>query len=241
MNSLTQWMDRTWYPSYTDRWDDDVFRGWVLDYLRADFQVLDLGAGAGVVEQMNFKGRAARICGVDLDPRVLSNPLLSEAKIGDAASIPYGDSEFDLVYSDNVLEHLADPEQVFREVNRVLKRGGIFLFKTPNVSHYMPLIARMTPHWFHEVIAQWRGRAASDTFPTRYRANTKRAIELLSRNGGFSIDKLERMEGRPEYLRMSPVTYPMGLIYERIVNCSDWFSCFRILLIGALRKEMAAK
>ncbi|MEI2780661.1 MAG: hypothetical protein V9H25_05130 [Candidatus Competibacter sp.] len=41
---------------------------------------------------------------------------------------------------------------VFREVARVLKRGGVFLFKTPNKTHYMPTIARLTPHRFHQFV-----------------------------------------------------------------------------------------
>jgi len=36
---------------------------------------LDLGAGAGIVSQMNFKGIASRVCGIDPDERVLSNPI----------------------------------------------------------------------------------------------------------------------------------------------------------------------
>ena len=30
---------------------------------------------------MNFRGLAARVCGVDLDPRVVDNPMLDEGKI----------------------------------------------------------------------------------------------------------------------------------------------------------------
>jgi hypothetical protein len=54
----------------------------------------------------------------------------------------------------------------------VLKPTGILLFKTPNALHYMPLIARMTPHGFHRFVNKLRGRATIDTFPTRYRVNT---------------------------------------------------------------------
>ena len=56
---------------------------------------------------MNFRGLAARVCGVDLDPRVVDNPMLDEGKIADAGGIPYPDAAFDLVFADNVLEHLS--------------------------------------------------------------------------------------------------------------------------------------
>jgi SAM-dependent methyltransferase len=84
--------------------------------------------------QMNFRGLAARVCGVDLDPRVVDNPALDEGRVANADRIPYENERFDVVFSDNVLEHLDEPLSVFREVARVLKPGGRFLFKTPKVA-----------------------------------------------------------------------------------------------------------
>ena len=99
-----------------------------------------------------------------------TNPFLDEGRVSDASEIPYDSHQFDIVFSDNVLEHLEQPLDVFSEVARVLKPGGIFLFKTPNKWHYMPTIARLTPHRFHQFVNKIRGRAEADTFPTRYRA-----------------------------------------------------------------------
>ena len=63
-----------------------------------------------------------------------------QGKIGMEESIPYANETFDLVFSDNVVEHLSDPNAVLNEVRRVLKPGGLFFAKTPNKKHYMPLI-----------------------------------------------------------------------------------------------------
>lgn len=167
---------------------------------------------------MNFKGLAASVCGVDLDPRVVENPMLDEGRVANADRIPYEDSRFDVVFSDNVLEHLDNPLQVFREVERVLKPGGVFLFKTPNKWHYMPTIARLTPHGFHQYVNRLRGRAEVDTFPTRYRANCLGDVQRLAADSGLVVDRVERIEGRPEYLRMTWPTYLVGMVYERFVN-----------------------
>lgn len=125
---------------------------------------------------------------------------------------------------------------MYREVARVLKPGGVLLFKTPNKWHYMPTIARMTPHGFHQFVNRLRGRAEVDTFPTRYRTNTKGDVQRLAAAAGFTVESVELIEGRPEYLRMTWPTYLVGSLYERIVNATNYLAPFRILLVGTLRK-----
>lgn len=238
MGTVTHWMDQTFYKTYEKNWDDLLFRERVLSHIKPDSVVLDLGAGAGIVTQMHFKGLARRVCGVDLDPRVVNNPMLDEGRVSDAGEIPYEDGVFDVVFSDNVFEHLEAPLQVYKEVARVLKPGGVLLFKTPNKLHYMPTIARMTPHGFHQFVNRLRGRAEVDTFPTQYRSNTKGDVERLAEQAALQVETIERIEGRPEYLRMTWLTYLAGMLYERVVNATSLLAPFRILLVGTLRKPV---
>jgi SAM-dependent methyltransferase len=238
MTSLVRVIDATFYPDADRNWDDSLFRERILSSITTKSVVLDLGAGAGIVCQMNFKGLVARVCGVDLDPRVIDNSFLDEGRVADAGTIPYKDGVFDVVFADNVLEHLPCPVAVFIEIRRVLKPGGIFLFKTPNKWHYMPLIARLTPHRFHQWVNRLRGRAVADTFPTMYLANTTGKVKRLARESGLEIVNIQRVEGRPEYLRMTWLTYVVGLCYERLVNSTNLLSPFRVLLIGQLRKTI---
>lgn len=238
---MVRWLDRMFYPDVEDSWDDRRFRDFVLKHLDKDCTLLDLGAGAGIVSEMNFRGRAAHVCGLDPDPRVLENPYLDEAKVGLGERIPWPDACFDVVIADNVLEHLSVPEAVFGEASRVLKPGGKFLFKTPNKTHYMPLIARMTPHGFHRYYNKLRGRASEDTFPTLYRANSRRDIAALAAKVSLHPAELKIIESRPEYLRVSAVTYLGGIAYERLVNSTDLLERFRILLMGSLEKRTSAE
>lgn len=240
MPALTTWLDRRLYPNHAKNWDDRLFRERILIYLKPDSAVLDVGAGAGIVSEMHFRGQVARICGIDLDPRVATNPMLDEGRVADAGHIPYDDNVFDVAFADNVMEHLADPIEVFQEIHRVLKPNGVLLFKTPNKWHYMPTIARLTPHGFHRFINKLRGRAEVDTFPTLYRANTAARVAQLSAQSGFRVENIMRVEGRPEYLRISPVTYVLGFLYERLVNSTEILAMFRILLIAELRKGQGA-
>lgn len=236
MTGLVRIIDDAMYPDFSNNWDDRIFRQRIIDRLNPASHLLDLGAGAGIVEQMDFRGMAARICGVDLDARVVQNPMLDEGKVADAGGIPYPDSVFDIVFADNVVEHLSEPGRVFSEVWRVLKPGGTFLFKTPNKFHYMPAIARMTPHRFHQFVNRCRGRKEVDTFPTLYRANSARAVRRIALDCNFRIDQIERIEGRPEYMRVAWPLYLAGAAYERLVNSAQIFAPFRVVLIAQLRK-----
>lgn len=229
-------LDRKFYAGLDKNWDDAIFRGRILEYLRSDQRLLDLGAGAGIVRYMDFRGKAAHICGVDLDTRVEENPYLDEGRIAAGESIPYEDDRFDVVVSDNVLEHLDRPRQVFAEVRRVLKPGGLFFAKTPNRWHYVAMIARLTPLAFHRWVNRRRGRAGEDTFPTCYRANSRAQLERLGEQVGLELQSYETFESRPEYLRMSLPTYLGGIAYEKLVNASNLGAPFRAVVVSRFQK-----
>jgi SAM-dependent methyltransferase len=54
----------------------------------------------------------------------------------------FDDDSFDLVITQDVLEHVLDPVRGFREVARTLKRGGAHIFTTPLVNRDKPSQAR---------------------------------------------------------------------------------------------------
>jgi methylase of polypeptide subunit release factors len=62
MSTLIVCIDRALYPSFESNWDDQLFRERILAHLRSDLIVLDLGTGAGIIAQMNFR----QSCGANL-------------------------------------------------------------------------------------------------------------------------------------------------------------------------------
>lgn len=235
MGKAIRYIDRKLYPTSGRGWDEQALAERVLRRLRTGMLVLDLGAGAGIVEDVNLQERAT-VHGIDLDPRVKDNPGLHAAVMGDASALPFRDESYDLVLADNLLEHLIHPEMVFAEVTRVLKRDGSFLVKTPNRYHYVTLISRLTNQRFHRWVVSLRGRKSEDTFRTLYRANSTKELRMLATKTGLVVEDIDLIEGRPEYCRIFPPLYVLGALYERIVNATSLFSTFRILLIGDFRK-----
>lgn len=234
--SLVERLDHRFYPDVESHWDDRLLRARILQSLRANHQILDLGAGAGIVEAMNFRPLCAHVVGIDPDASVFRNPHLDDAHLGVAEQLPFEDGSFDLVVCDNVLEHLSAPGLAFAEVARVLRSGGLFFGKTPSLTHYVPTFARMTPTRFHRWFNARRGRRETDTFPTRYRANTAARIRELASGPGLAVRSIEFFEDRPEYLRVSALTYPFGIAYERLVNRFKALARFRAVIVAILEK-----
>lgn len=101
--------------------------------------LLDIGCGGGFLSE-EFAKDGFRVCGVDPSPKSINaakehatiNNLDIEYFVACGESLPFSDSSFDIVACCDVLEHVNDPSMVIREVSRVLKKGGIFLFDTVN-------------------------------------------------------------------------------------------------------------
>lgn len=233
--SVKAWQDYL-YPSESRIDAQREFLSELEHHLQPHQHVLDLGAGAGELCRYELKGRVKRLVGIDLDPRVTSNPLLDEGVIGDLCQLPFPDQSFDVAFAIYVLEHIAEPDRFIAEVSRVLKPGGTFLCLTPNRFHYVSLIASLTPHSFHEWINKRRGRDEEDTFPTCYRLNTRRSLTRHFSHVGCRPVSLNLIETQPNYLMFSTPTLLVGAAYERLVNSTKLLTDLRVNIIGAFRK-----
>jgi ubiquinone biosynthesis O-methyltransferase len=104
-----------------------------------DKDVLDLGCGGGFMA-VALAERGARVTGVDPSRRAIASALRAAERrsvpiaccVGRGESVPVHDDAFDIVVCVDVLEHVGDIDRVIREVRRVLRPGGLFLFDTIN-------------------------------------------------------------------------------------------------------------
>jgi SAM-dependent methyltransferase len=234
---LVHLLDKIFYPNSKDNWDDKIFRKEILLEIKTNYNILEIGAGSGRILEMNFKGKCKKVFGVDIDKRVLENDLIDEAYLGLADSMPYfEDNFFDLIYCNNVLEHVELPHLFYKEISRVLKSGGIFMAKTPNKYHYVPIIASITPIGFHKFYNKLRGREYDDTFPTFYRANSKIKYKEFAENNEMKLVSIKFFAGQPMYLRIFFLTYIVGIFYERLVNFFNW-DCLKTIVISKMKKK----
>jgi SAM-dependent methyltransferase len=99
---------------------------------------LDLGCGDGKLAKIltELIGGGREFVGVDIDfeetAQARKSGIYKVVHTCPADAIPEKDSTFDFVFSNSVLEHIEDIEGVIREVARILKDNGIFIFTVPN-------------------------------------------------------------------------------------------------------------
>ena len=104
--------------------------------ISGESRVLEVGSGAhGLIFGLGNE------LGIGIDPLATHYKQLfpvwqknaqTIAAIGE--KLPFSDSSFDVVLSDNVIDHAENPVAILQEITRVLKPSGLFYF-TVNVHH----------------------------------------------------------------------------------------------------------
>ena len=101
-------------------------------------RALEIGCGQGFgMEIILRRFGATRVFGIDLDPemiararrRILPYADRAEVALGSATALPAADESFDAVFDFGVIHHVPAWEDAIREIRRILKPGGVFVFE----------------------------------------------------------------------------------------------------------------
>ena len=97
-------------------------------------KILDFGCGTGIYTKTLVE-KGAKVKGFDISEEMLSIAKKNNSKLdlrrGSGYSIPF-EEKFDIVLASLVVHYLKDWDQMLKEVSRVLKKGGYFVFSTGN-------------------------------------------------------------------------------------------------------------
>jgi SAM-dependent methyltransferase len=179
------------------------------------------------------------VTGLDIDPDVKNNRWLAHAFVFTGGRMPFADQSFDACCSNYVLEHVENPVEHFKEVARVLRPGGVYCFRTPNLFHYVYMSARLMPHSMHLLLAnrlRALGQDAHDPYPTWFRSNTPGRLAKLCRAAGLEPPSISLIEPEPAYGRAHALLFYPMMAYERIVNLSNALARFRVTMLVATCK-----
>jgi SAM-dependent methyltransferase len=176
-----------------------------------DIRILDFGCGGGqLVYYLYFSGYK-RAYGVDVAPQIENVLFARKLGIGevlffeyDRKTLPFKDESFDLVVSEQVMEHVFDIEGYYRETARVLRNGGLAYLSFPH---------RLIPYDSHS--KTW----FIHLFPERIR---RRLYKLLGRDPIYLAKILNfRMLGYHKKIASRYFTQVLDETKERLIAFDD--------------------
>ena len=210
------------------------FQRWIAARVTPASRVLDLGCGrGGVVERLGTTGEWS---GCDPDWCSLKEHRTTGLWRSQAFSerLPFADATFDIVIASWVLEHLPQPVKTWGEIARVLRPGGRFFFLTPNRRHLIPhlgaWLARIRTLQAPLVTAIYR-RAAADTFPVYYQANTFAALEYLGVETSLRLVQMEWVDD-PSYFGWTESSFTIAACLALLLPAT-----WRVHLVGEWMKD----
>jgi|LakMenEpi04Sep11_1017361.scaffolds.fasta_scaffold02368_1 SAM-dependent methyltransferase len=179
----------------------------VQNQIDSNMCLVDIGAGASPYYYLFFR-KVAEYIAVDLEGGL---PLCESRDIrqvvGSAERIPLGDSIAHVVLSNQVLEHVDDPDKAVREAYRLLKPCGKFIGSVPHVS---PVHLE----------------------PCDYRRYTDYGIEQLLKSNGFSNIKISLSGG--VYSASALMIAMDWMLTSRDDSKPQGFSLYRALLFAPI-------
>jgi SAM-dependent methyltransferase len=135
----------------------------VTRHFDSSAELLDVGCGTGWLAD-HFE----RYTGVDASADAVAEAVRRGRNVRQAdvdERLPFEDSQFDAVILKDLLEHVADPVALVREVRRVLRPGGRVFASSPDAQRWV-----------------W------DDY-THRRPFTRKAFRLLFRDQGFELEQ----------------------------------------------------
>jgi SAM-dependent methyltransferase len=215
---------------------EKYFGDWEHPYRRFEREVdarigpgctlLDIGCGRTAPVLQKYRRRGLNLIGIDCVefPTSIEGVELHNA---DITSTALPSSTVDVAMARSVIEHVSDPLGAYREIYRILKPGGHFIFLTANFWDYASLIAHALPNRWHPKIVQIvEGREPEDVFPTMYRSNTRRKIHMLAQQSGLKVAQFEYLGQYPSYFMFSAPLFILATAYEKTLAR---FQCLHFL------------
>ena len=136
-----------------------------------------------------------------------------EVVLSDGHKLPFEDNSFDGCFCNTVLEHVRDPEQIVKEINRVLKPGGKVIISIP---------------FLQEVHAD----------PEDYQRYTPYGLVHLLKKNGFKIGKVHCDYGAMnvlEYLLLGSVVWRLRIGFKKNFPFGYVYVCVLLLMFGLMK------
>jgi SAM-dependent methyltransferase len=188
-------------------------------------RLLDLGCGdGGLTVELGRAAGAPELHGIELVPRFAEQAATRGVQVEQAdlgARFPYPDGHFDIVHSNQVIEHMPDTDHFIRESRRVLASSGLLVCSTNNLASWHNIVSLalgwqpLPAHVSDEIllgnpIDPYRGTTYDAPGQTHRRLFTGRALRELSEHHGLRVTELRGVG-----------YYPLPVLLARVMTRLD--------------------
>ena len=183
----------------------------MLKYLPLDSKtVIDIGCGDGSFEKVIKERTNAEVWGIEYmkEEALKAEKLLDKVYAGPCEDhldlLP--EHYFDVVYFNDVLEHLVDPYTVLEKIKTHLKPGGIVISSIPNIRYHNALIKLLFKK-------EWEYKGSGVMDKTHLRFFTGKSILKMYERLGY---KVQVHEGINKSKSLKPYLYNIPLFFTHL-------------------------
>ncbi|WP_396175825.1 class I SAM-dependent methyltransferase [Flavobacterium sp.] len=187
------------------------FRKEMLRYLPKDAKkVLDVGCGNGCFAEVIKNQNSAEVWGIELMEQEanLAKQVLDKVFIGPCEnfidSLP--DNYFDVIYFNDVLEHLVDPYTVLKKMKSKLAADGVVISSIPNVRYHNSFIKVL-------VNKDWKYEPFGVMDFTHMRFFTEKSINRMYEEAGYTV---KVSEGINKSKSLKPYLYNIPFLFTQL-------------------------
>jgi SAM-dependent methyltransferase len=180
-------------PDELDPPDFEIRRDWLRAGVKPGDRALDLGCGDGAFTGELMAAGAAAVTGADVAEAALvrarvRHPGIAFERVPFDGPLPFADGSFDVAWSSEVLEHVADTARFLSEIRRILVPGGRLLVTTPNHGRLRLLLHGIEPY--------------SEPLGDHLHLYTPRSLGIVLDDLGFGAVEVRPAGGPPGLRRM---------------------------------------
>lgn len=155
---------------------------------------LDIGCGAGNFGRMLKNQLNVEVWGIEPDKKsaTIAESVLDKVIIDvfDAESLKKLDRKFDVIFFNDVLEHVPDPDWALRNCHQLLNPGGVIVASLPNMRFYTVINELLFEQDF-----KYQDSGIMDK--THLRFFTKKSMMRLFNENGYHIRSIDGINQYP--------------------------------------------
>jgi 2-polyprenyl-3-methyl-5-hydroxy-6-metoxy-1,4-benzoquinol methylase len=190
----------------------DVYESLVSSLVVDGGSWLDVGGGHNVFPENPrlaeaLVGRCSSMVAVDPSPNVEKNRFATE-RVQRLIEDYRTDHRFDLITLRMVVEHVDQPQAVAGAVANLLSAGGVVVVLTVNRLSPLTVLSRVVPFHLHHPIKAWIWETEEeDTFPVRYRMNSRAALANAFESAGLTELLFSKLDDLSTWSRHNVMNY----------------------------------